>query len=157
MIPKNFRRGEPRRKADDTRKGEQPAKAHESSPRRVLVAASISWYLKRRSDPISRIRNPAGRPAVAGKRAAWRGKNKFLVRPYLRHELRTTSKKGSLSVRQHAPDLRSVGRINLHRPAKMAHALRLFGAKQMALECVRAHDLAVLRNTEALGRAAMRF
>jgi hypothetical protein len=63
----------------------------------------------------------------------------------------------TLRVRQHAPDFLRVRRINLDRPAKMAHALRLFRAEQVALECVRAHDFAGLRYAEALGGAAMRF
>jgi hypothetical protein len=84
-------------------------------------------------------------------------KIRFLIRPYLRHELGTKYKKRSLSVRQHPPDFRRVGWIHLHRAAKMTHALGLFRAQQMALECVRAHDLAVFRYSKALRRAAMRF
>jgi hypothetical protein len=63
----------------------------------------------------------------------------------------------TLRVRQHAPDFLRVRRIDLDRPAKMAHAFRLFGAEQMALERVRPHDFAGLRYAEALGGATMCF
>jgi hypothetical protein len=63
----------------------------------------------------------------------------------------------TLRVRQHAPDFLRVRRIDLDRAAQMAHALRLFCAEQMALECVRAHDFACLRYAESFRGAAMRF
>src|SRR5580658_4258573 len=117
---------------------------HESTPRRVLVAASISCCSKRRCAPIQsadqNIR-PAGPP--------WRE----CALP----GAEITTEKKSLCVRQHAPDFRRVSRVHLHRAAKMAHALRLLRAQQMAFERVRAHDLAAFRHSKALGGAAMRF
>jgi hypothetical protein len=145
-------------KADDARKGANAAK------RASQLHGVFRWPLieccirKRQIAPIPKCagpEHPAGRPTVAGLRAAWRGKEQI---PHpLREFGMTTENQRRLSVRQHAPDLWRIGRIDLHRSPQMAHALRLLRPQQMALERVRAHDFPRFRDVEALRRAAMSF
>jgi hypothetical protein len=75
MIPENFRRGEPRAKSKP-----RPQKRAARKNTRVNSTASfvgrfnfVQLEATLCSDPISRSEHPAGRPAVAGLRAAWRG------------------------------------------------------------------------------------
>jgi hypothetical protein len=75
MIPENFRRGEPRaksRRRPQRRAARKNARVNSTASfggrfHFVLLEAALC------SDPISGSEHPAGRPAVAGMRAAWRG------------------------------------------------------------------------------------
>jgi hypothetical protein len=145
MIPNDSRRGEPRR---DNRRRPQSGAGCKNT--RVNSTASFvgRFYLLLLeaalcSDPNQRDQNirPAGPP--------WR--NCALPGAGMTYE------KGTLSVRQHAPDFLRVRWIDFDRVAKMPHAFRLFRAEQMALECMRAHDFTGLGYVKALRRATMSF
>ena len=156
MIPNDFRRGECRDEWQSRTQRPAACKTHESSPRRVLLAASIPNYVKRRCAPILILRiRTSGRQARRGGNARCLARKLQIPRPL--RGFGTTKNERRLRVRQHAPDLLRVRRINLHRAAKMAHAFRLLRAEQMALERVRAHDLAGFRYSKAFRGATMRF
>jgi len=103
--------------------------------------------------PNSNPGHPAGRPVVAGFRAAWRGTTSTTT-PRIPPGLRYARK---LRVRNHPLYVRSVSRTDLNRLAKLPHSARRLRAQQMTLAGMGAHNLACRGHSESLGCAAMRL
>jgi hypothetical protein len=144
-----------------TNRREPSAFAHNSRIGWLISTACFgcrSWRFNQRIigaalRPNSNPGHPAGRPVVAGFRAAWRGTTSTIAQR-IPCGFRYARK---LRVRNHPLDVRRVSRTHLDRLAQLPHSARRLRAKQMTLARMRAHNLACRSHSESLGCAAMRL